>query len=178
VFTQYARMGDLLARHLPDVLGCEVQYLHGGTPRAERERLVAEFQREDTTEPMVFVLSLKAGGLGLNLMRASHVFHYDRWWNPAVEDQATDRTHRIGQTQPIQVHKLVCAGTLEERIGQVIDEKRALAGRIIEASGGGEGWVTELGDEELAELVALGSDVAPDVDAGTPEPAGSATAPN
>ena len=156
VFTQYAQMGDLLARHLPDRLGCNVLYLHGGVPRLQREALVQQFQ-EQSDEPMVFVLSLKAGGLGLNLMQAAHVFHYDRWWNPAVEDQATDRTHRIGQTQRIQVHKLVCAGTLEERIAQIIDEKRALAGRIIEVRGQGEGWVTELNDDELEALISLGS---------------------
>jgi superfamily II DNA or RNA helicase len=156
VFTQYAQMGDLLARHLPDRLDCNVLYLHGGVPRLQREALVQQFQAE-SDEPMVFVLSLKAGGLGLNLMQAAHVFHYDRWWNPAVEDQATDRTHRIGQTQRIQVHKLVCAGTLEERIAQIIDEKRALAGRIIEVRGQGEGWVTELNDDELEALVSLSS---------------------
>jgi superfamily II DNA or RNA helicase len=158
VFTQYAQMGHLLAAHLPDVLGCKVLYLHGGVPRTKREELVQEFQN-DGDEPMVFVLSLKAGGLGLNLMNAAHVFHFDRWWNPAVEDQATDRTHRIGQTRGIQVHKLVCAGTLEERIAQIIDDKRALAGKIIDTQGAsGEGWITELDDDALAELVALGKD--------------------
>ncbi|MCZ4496151.1 MAG: helZ [Thermoleophilia bacterium] len=161
VFTQNAQMGHLLAAHLPDVLGCEVLYLHGGVPRLKREELVAKFQASE--KPMVFVLSLKAGGLGLNLMNASHVFHFDRWWNPAVEDQATDRTHRIGQTRGIQVHKLVCAGTLEERIAQIIDEKRALAGKIIETSGAtGEGWITELDDDALAELVKLGKDAMAD----------------
>lgn len=165
VFTQYAQMGHLLEQHLPDALGCDVLYLHGGVPRLKREQLVKRFQSE-TTDPLVFVLSLKAGGLGLNLMNAAHVFHYDRWWNPAVEDQATDRTHRIGQTRQIQVHKLVCAGTLEERIAQIIDEKRALAGRIIEVSGAsGEGWITELGNDELAELIALSSPAIDEVDA-------------
>jgi SNF2 family DNA or RNA helicase len=121
--------------------------------------MVAKFQAEDAPS-QVFVLSLRAGGLGLNLMGASHVFHYDRWWNPAVEDQATDRTHRIGQTRAIQVHKLVCAGTLEERIGQIIDDKRALAGRVIDvAPGAGEGWMTELSDSELEELVSLSAPV-------------------
>jgi hypothetical protein len=159
VFTQYAQMGHLLAAHLPDALGCEVPYLHGGVPRLKREELVERFQAENDGEPMVFVLSLKAGGLGLNLMNAAHVFHFDRWWNPAVEDQATDRTHRIGQTQRIQVHKLVCAGTLEERIAQIIDDKRALAGKVIDVQGAaGEGWITELDDDALAELVALGQD--------------------
>lgn len=165
VFTQYAQMGHLLAAHLPDVLGCEVLYLHGGVPRIKREELVAKFQEENDGKPMVFVLSLKAGGLGLNLMNAAHVFHFDRWWNPAVEDQATDRTHRIGQTRGIQVHKLVCAGTLEERIAQIIDDKRALAGKIIDTNGAkGEGWITELDDDALAELVALGKDALAEVD--------------
>src|SRR5262249_31044647 len=127
VFTQYAQMGNVLAGYLPHVLGCEVLYLHGGVPRQKREELIARFQDpQRQEEPAVFVLSLRAGGLGLNLMQAAHVFHYDRWWNPAVEDQATDRTHRIGQTRSIQVHKLICAGTLEERIAAIIDDKRAL----------------------------------------------------
>ncbi len=166
VFTQYAQMGHLLAAHLPDHLGCKVLYLHGGVPRLKREELVKEFQN-DSKEPMVFVLSLKAGGLGLNLMNAAHVFHFDRWWNPAVEDQATDRTHRIGQTRGIQVHKLVCAGTLEERIAQIIDDKRALAGKIIDTQGAsGEGWITELDDDALAELVALGKDALAEAEEG------------
>jgi SNF2 family DNA or RNA helicase len=166
VFTQYAQMGHLLAAHLPEVLGCEVPYLHGGVPRTKREELVQKFQA-DGDEPMVFVLSLKAGGLGLNLMNAAHVFHFDRWWNPAVEDQATDRTHRIGQTRGIQVHKLVCAGTLEERIAQIIDEKRALAGKIIDTQGAsGEGWITELDDDALAELIALGKDALAEAEEG------------
>jgi superfamily II DNA or RNA helicase len=153
VFTQYAQMGNLLASYLPEELGCPVLYMHGGVPRMQREALIKQFQEAE--EAMVFVLSLKTGGLGLNLMAAAHVFHYDRWWNPAVEDQATDRTHRIGQTRQIQVHKLVCAGTLEERIAQVLEEKRALAGRVIEAASGGEGWITELTDDELEALVSL-----------------------
>jgi SNF2 family DNA or RNA helicase len=135
-------------------------------PRTKREELVQKFQAEGD-EPMVFVLSLKAGGLGLNLMNAAHVFHFDRWWNPAVEDQATDRTHRIGQTRGIQVHKLVCAGTLEERIAQIIDDKRALAGKIIDTQGAsGEGWITELDDDALAELVALGKDAMAEAEEG------------
>ncbi|MCW2925033.1 MAG: helZ [Thermoleophilia bacterium] len=173
VFTQYAQMGHLLAAHLPDVLGCDVLYLHGGVPRVKREELVARFQEENDGRPMVFVLSLKAGGLGLNLMNAAHVFHFDRWWNPAVEDQATDRTHRIGQTRGIQVHKLVCAGTLEERIAQIIDDKRALAGKIIDTQGAsGEGWITELDDEALAELVALGKDALAEAEEGAAAVAG------
>lgn len=159
VFTQYAQMGHLLAKYLPDALGVPVPFLYGGVPRNQRETMVAKFQAEDAPS-QVFVLSLRAGGLGLNLMGASHVFHYDRWWNPAVEDQATDRTHRIGQTRAIQVHKLVCTGTLEERIGSIIDDKRALAGRVIDvAPGAGEGWMTELSDAELEELVSLSAPV-------------------
>jgi hypothetical protein len=159
VFTQYAQMGERLQRHLSETLDADILYLHGGVPRAQREELIAKFQEADEEgkppRPMIFILSLKAGGLGLNLMNAAHVFHFDRWWNPAVEDQATDRTHRIGQTRNIQVHKLVCAGTLEERIASIIEDKRALAGRVIEVSGTGEGWVTELTNDELEELVSL-----------------------
>ncbi len=155
VFTQYAQMGKLLVPYLEEQLGCEVLYLHGGVPRQKREELVARFQ-DDKGDPLVFVLSLKAGGLGLNLMSAAHVFHYDRWWNPAVEDQATDRTHRIGQTRSIQVHKMVCAGTLEERIAAIVEGKRKLVGKVIDVSAGsGEGWLTELSDEELQDLVEL-----------------------
>ena len=102
----------------------------------------------------VFLLSLKAGGVGLNLTRATHVIHYDRWWNPAVEDQATDRAYRIGQDRPVQVHRLIAEGTLEERIAQVLEKKRGLAESIV---GAGEDWITELSDDALADLVRLGS---------------------
>ena len=102
----------------------------------------------------VFLLSLKAGGVGLNLTRATHVIHYDRWWNPAVEDQATDRAHRIGQDRPVQVHRLVTEGTLEDRIAELLEKKRALAEAVV---GGGESWVSQMSDDELADLVALGS---------------------
>src|SRR5205085_9806518 len=114
----------------------EVVFLHGGTPMAERDRLVAEFQT-DANGPPVFILSLKAGGTGLNLTRANHVFHVDRWWNPAVENQATDRAFRIGQTRNVQVHKYICGGTLEEQIDQMIESKRALAENVL---GKDEGW--------------------------------------
>jgi SNF2 family DNA or RNA helicase len=100
------------------------------------------------------VVSLKAGGTGLNLTRATHVLHYDRWWNPAVEDQASDRAWRIGQDRPVQVHRLICEGTLEERIAVLLETKRALADAVV---GGGEAWVSELSDDELADLVALGT---------------------
>jgi hypothetical protein len=152
VFTQYRRMGELLARHLADRLGLpELPFLHGGVPRAVRDRMVEAFQSDDAASPILLV-SLKAGGTGLNLTRATHVLHYDRWWNPAVEDQATDRAHRIGQSRTVTVHKLVTAGTLEERIAELLERKRALAAAVV---GAGETWLTELGDDELRELVAL-----------------------
>ena len=150
VFTQYATMGRLLKAHLADVLGVEPMFLHGGTSRAARDRMVERFQSPDG--PQIFILSLKAGGTGLNLTRATHVFHVDRWWNPAVEDQATDRTHRIGQQRTVMVHTLSASGTLEERISDLLERKRALAQRIV---GEGEGWLTELSDGELRDLVAL-----------------------
>jgi hypothetical protein len=150
VFTQYASMGRLLKAHLGEALGVDPIFLHGGTARTARDRMVERFQSPDG--PQIFVLSLKAGGTGLNLTRATHVFHFDRWWNPAVEDQATDRTHRIGQTKNVMVHALTVSGTLEERINDLLERKRGLAERIV---GAGEGWLTELSDAELNELVAL-----------------------
>jgi SNF2 family DNA or RNA helicase len=166
VFTQYREMGDRLVTYLRRRLGDEVLYLHGGTPRAARDAMVRRFQ-EDPDAPQVFVLSLKAGGTGLNLTRATHVFHFDRWWNPAVEDQATDRTHRIGQTQPVQVHRLICAGTLEEKIDLLLQDKRALADRIV---GEGEAWLTELSDAELRRLVTLSRDAVVESDDDEPAP--------
>ncbi|WP_407655683.1 DEAD/DEAH box helicase [Amycolatopsis rhabdoformis] len=148
VFTQYVVMARLLQRHL-DSRGIPSQFLHGGTPVAKREELVRRFQ--DGAVP-VFLLSLKAAGTGLTLTRADHVVHYDRWWNPAVEDQATDRAYRIGQTRPVQVHRLVAEGTVEDRIAALLREKRALADAVLT---GGEAALTELTDTELAELVAL-----------------------
>jgi SNF2 family DNA or RNA helicase len=151
VFTQYAQMGRLLQTHLQDTFQREVLFLHGGTPQKQRDQMLTRFQ-ESPHAPSVFVLSLKAGGTGLNLMRANHVFHYDRWWNPAVENQATDRAYRIGQTRDVLVHKYICAGTLEERIDDLIESKRALADSIV---GSGESWLTELDTDALRELVAL-----------------------
>jgi hypothetical protein len=152
VFTQYAVMGGLLSGHVERELEVERLYLDGSTPRTERERIVERFQ-EPGGDPRVLVMSLRAGGLGLNLTAANHVFHFDRWWNPAVEDQASDRAHRIGQTRVVQVHKMVCAGTIEERIDELIAGKRDLAARIVDR--GVESALSELGDEELADLVAL-----------------------
>ncbi|HET7172108.1 MAG TPA: SNF2-related protein [Gaiellales bacterium] len=152
VFTQYAVMGGLLSGHVERELEVERLYLDGSTPRTERERIVDRFQ-EPNGAPRVLVMSLRAGGLGLNLTAANHVFHFDRWWNPAVEDQASDRAHRIGQTRAVQVHKMVCAGTIEERIDELITGKRDLAARIVDR--GVESALSELGDDDLAELVAL-----------------------
>ncbi|MDH5491009.1 MAG: DEAD/DEAH box helicase [Myxococcales bacterium] len=160
VFTQFREMGDRLVNHLGQRLGVEVVFLHGGTPRKTRDEMVRRFQ-EEPHGPGVFVLSVKAGGTGLNLTAANHVFHFDRWWNPAVEDQATDRAYRIGQNRSVQVHKLVCAGTVEEKIDRMLEQKRDLARRVI---GAGEKWITELGNDELRDLFALSTDVAVDVD--------------
>ncbi|MFV0130429.1 DEAD/DEAH box helicase [Streptomyces sp. HMX112] len=148
VFTQYVSMARLLTAHLT-ARAVPSQLLHGGTPVAERERMVDRFQ---SGEVPVFVLSLKAAGTGLNLTRAGHVVHYDRWWNPAVEEQATDRAYRIGQTQPVQVHRLIAEGTVEDRIAEMLLAKRALADAVL---GSGETALTELTDRELADLVSL-----------------------
>jgi SNF2 family DNA or RNA helicase len=151
VFTQYAEFGRELQSYLREKLGRDVFFLHGGTPRHVRDRLVSRFQN-DRRGPPIFILSLKAGGIGLNLTRASHVFHYDRWWNPAVESQATDRAFRIGQTRNVQVHKMICSGTLEERIDEMIESKRLLAEQVV---GTGENWLTELSTDELKNLFEL-----------------------
>ncbi|GGV59941.1 helicase [Streptomyces griseoloalbus] len=148
VFTQYVRMARLLERHLA-ARGVPSQFLHGGTPVAEREAMVRRFQ---DGEVPVFLLSLRAAGTGLNLTRAEHVVHYDRWWNPAVEAQATDRAYRIGQTRPVQVHRIIAEGTIEERIAELLVRKRELADAVL---GSGEAALTELTDGELADLVAL-----------------------
>jgi SNF2 family DNA or RNA helicase len=149
-FTQFAELGELLRAHLSGRFGREVLFLHGGTPKRGRDAMVARFQ--DEPQPALFVVSLKAGGTGLNLTAANHVVHFDRWWNPAVEDQATDRAFRIGQRKDVQVRKLVCIGTLEERIDALIEEKKALAKLVV---GSGEGWLTELSTEQLRDLVTL-----------------------
>ena len=152
LFTQFAEFGSMLRAHLAARFGTEVAFLHGGVAKSDRDAMVARFQGEGGTGPSVFVLSLKAGGTGLTLTAANHVVHVDRWWNPAVEDQATDRAHRIGQSRTVQVRKLVCAGTLEEKISTMISEKRGLAESIV---GTGEGWLTELSTTALRELFTL-----------------------
>ena len=154
VFTQFREMTEPLSAFLGEVFGAEGLVLHGGTTVKRRRSLIEAFQRDDG--PPFFVLSLKAGGVGLNLTAASHVVHFDRWWNPAVEDQATDRAFRIGQERNVLVHKFVCRGTVEERIDALVDDKRALAGDLLE--GGGEATLTEMGDEELLATVALDID--------------------
>ena len=151
IFTQYREMGEMLQNILSERLGAGVQFLHGGTPAKKRTAMVHRFQ-EDEEGPAIFILSLKAGGTGLNLTRANHVFHFDRWWNPAVEDQATDRAFRIGQSRNVQVHKFVCEGTLEERIDAMIEQKKTLAESVV---GAGESWLTEFSDRDLREMVAL-----------------------
>ncbi|MET7969143.1 DEAD/DEAH box helicase [Micromonospora sp. NPDC005305] len=152
LFTQYAEFGGMLRGHLSARTGREVLLLHGGVGKAERDAMVTRFQ--SPAGPPLFVLSLKAGGTGLTLTAANHVVHVDRWWNPAVEDQATDRAFRIGQRRRVQVRKFVCAGTVEEKVAAMIADKRSLAQRVV---GSGEQWVTELSTDTLRELFALES---------------------
>ena len=154
IFTQYRQMGHLLVAMLRQEIDTEALFLHGGTPQAKREQLIERFQSNDPSCP-IFVLSLKAGGVGLNLTAANHVFHFDRWWNPAVENQATDRAFRIGQHRTVHVHKMISEGTLEERIDQMIEQKTELAQQII---GSGESWLTELSTGQLRELLTLRRD--------------------
>src|SRR5262249_6423780 len=140
----------MLQQHLRETLYDEVLFLHGGTPAKERDPMVRRFQAPHG--PKVFILSLKAGGTGLNLTAANHVFHFDRWWNPAVENQATDRAFRIGQRRDVQVHKYLCAGTFEEAIDELIERKVSIANSI---TGTSEAWITELATDELRDLFAL-----------------------
>jgi hypothetical protein len=169
VFTQFRQMGVLLANMLRHELDREVLLLHGGTTAQQRDQIVANFQKGDGSAP-ILVLSLKAGGVGLNLTAANHVFHFDRWWNPAVESQATDRAYRIGQTRTVQVHKFVVAGTLEERIDQMIEQKTDLAANVI---GSGESWLTELSLNQLRDVLMLRPEsIEPDENDGEGEPVG------
>jgi SNF2 family DNA or RNA helicase len=151
IFTQFAEMGKLLQQHLQANFGNEALFLHGGVTKQKRDRMVERFQRANGG-PSIFILSLKAGGTGLNLTAANHVFHFDRWWNPAVENQATDRAFRIGQTKNVQVHKFVCAGTLEDKIDEMIEQKKTIAEQVV---GAGEGWITELSNKDLKQLWKL-----------------------
>ena len=150
IFTQFAQMGKMLQAHLQETFGLEALFLHGGVPANKREEMVDRFQEEEG--PSFFILSLRAGGTGLNLTRANHVFHFDRWWNPAVENQATDRAFRIGQSRDVYVHKFIAAGTLEERIDEIMEQKMEMAGRVV---GTGEEWLTEMSTRDLREMLAL-----------------------
>ncbi|WP_028937279.1 DEAD/DEAH box helicase [Pseudonocardia spinosispora] len=156
-FTQFTEFAEMLVPHLSARFDQEVLYLHGGTSRAKRDEMVQRFQ--SSSGPAIFLLSLKAGGTGLTLTAANHVLHLDRWWNPAVENQATDRAFRIGQKRNVQVRKFVCAGTLEERIDAMIEAKKELANLVISD---GEGWLTELSTGELRELFALSDEAVDD----------------
>ena len=151
VFSQFREIGDALERYLRHTCHYNTYYIHGGTNRKKREQMIADFQDPDT-DPAIFVLSLKAAGVGITLTQANHVFHFDRWWNPAVEDQATDRAFRIGQKKNVFVHKFVAMGTLEERIDQMIEDKKKLAGAIV---GADESWLTELDNDAFKQLIAL-----------------------
>ncbi len=151
VFTQFREIGDALEKYLHQVHHYNTYYLHGGTSRKRRDQMMADFQSPDTA-PSIFILSLKAGGVGITLTKANHVFHFDRWWNPAVEDQATDRAFRIGQKKNVFVHKFVSIGTLEEKIDQMIEDKKKLAGSIV---GSDESWLTELDNDAFKQLIAL-----------------------
>jgi SNF2 family DNA or RNA helicase len=153
VFTQFREITGALAALLGSVFGRPGAVLHGGTPVAQRRALVARFQEDEATP--FFVLSLKAGGTGLNLTAATHVVHFDRWWNPAVEDQATDRAFRIGQTRPVLVHKFLCRGTVEEKIDTMIASKRRLSDEVLAGGGSAELALTEMPDDALLKLVAL-----------------------
>jgi SNF2 family DNA or RNA helicase len=150
IFTQYAEWGERLQTYLQETGAGEVLFLHGGVQRKKRDEMVARFQQPGG--PPIMVLSLKAGGVGLNLTRANHVFHFDRWWNPAVENQATDRAFRIGQNRMVAVHKFLCSGTLEDKIDQMIERKQELAESIV---GSGEGWLSELSTAQLRDLISL-----------------------
>ncbi len=152
IFSQFSEMGAIIQRHLQETFGREVLFLHGEVSKKQRDEMVERFQQGGAQSPRIFMLTVKAGGTGLNLTGANHVFHFDRWWNPAVENQATDRAFRIGQTRNVQVHKFLCVGTLEERIDEMIERKQAIAGSVV---GTGEAWLTELSTAELKELFAL-----------------------
>ncbi len=161
IFTQYREMGELLVAHLAQTHEVRAKFLHGGVSRTGRDEMVSNFQSGDSAP--LQVVSLKAGGTGLNLTSASRVIHYDRWWNPAVEDQATDRAWRIGQRSTVFVHKLVCRGTMEERIDALLHDKKALADSAVSS---GEGWLTEMSTDELRGLFTLGPDATGQGDTG------------
>ena len=149
IFTQYKAFGDILQPYLSERLGGKIPFLHGGVGKTARDKMVEDFQTENG--PRAMILSLKAGGTGLNLTAASMVIHLDRWWNPAVENQATDRAFRIGQDKNVTVYKIITRGTMEESIQDILDGKTQLAGTVV---GQGEGWITELDTDDLAQLIS------------------------
>lgn len=151
IFSQFTEVCQSVEKYLKHNLHCNTYYLHGGTNRKRRENMIAEFQ-DPETEASVFILSLKAGGVGITLTKANHVFDFDRWWNPAVENQATDRAFRIGQKKNVFVHKFVSIGTLEERIDQMIEDKKKLSSAVV---GSDESWLTELDNDAFKQLIAL-----------------------
>jgi SNF2 family DNA or RNA helicase len=158
IFTQYIGMGEMMRQVLHQELGEPVLYLNGSTPKRTRDRMIEQFQSRTLPpeeQPNVMILSIKAGGVGLNLTAANHVFHFDRWWNPAVENQATDRAYRMGQTKDVQVYKFISMGTLEERIDEMLESKQQLSDQVIASS---EGWITELSTDELKDLFTLRRD--------------------
>ena len=154
VFTQFKEMTEPISELLSSIFSKEGFVLHGGTPVKKRSEMVKEFNSEQYIPYMV--LSLKAGGVGLNLTAANHVIHFDRWWNPAVENQATDRAFRIGQTKNVIVHKFVTKGTIEEKIDSIIEQKQKLSGDVLTSAG--EQWITEYNNEDLMKMFALGGD--------------------
>jgi SNF2 family DNA or RNA helicase len=157
-FTQFTEFGHMLVPHLSARFDTDVAYLHGGTSKKRRDEMVARFQAGEGAP--ILLLSLKAGGTGLTLTAANHVVHLDRWWNPAVEDQATDRAFRIGQKRNVQVRKFVCPGTVEERVDEMITKKKALSEMVV---GDGEGWLTELSTESLRQVFSLGQEALDEV---------------
>jgi SNF2 family DNA or RNA helicase len=154
IFSQFkeicAELDDLLRKSLH----YNTYLLHGGTSRKKREQMIEEFQ-DPATEPSIFILSLKAGGVGITLTKANHVFQFDRWWYPAVENQATDRAFRIGQEKNVFVHKYIATGTLEERIDRMIEDKKKISEAVV---GSDESWLTELDNESIKELISLSKD--------------------
>ncbi len=153
IFTQFTQMGDLLKKLLEQKYSFKILYFHGGVPEKKRRVIVDEFQSEALESPPILILSLKAGGTGLNLTQGTTVVHYERFWNPAVEDQATDRAYRIGQKEIVNVYKFITVGTIEEKIDQLLEEKRDLADAIISSTG--ESWISDISDEKLKELLTL-----------------------
>jgi SNF2 family DNA or RNA helicase len=152
IFSQYAEMGSILTEMIYDRYGKQSLFLHGGCSRRQRDEMVDDFQNRPEVD--TFILSLKAGGTGLNLTAAANVIHYDLWWNPAVESQATDRAFRIGQQQNVMVHRFITKNTLEEKIDAMIQDKKELANLTVSK---GESWIGNLSDKDLKELVMLGS---------------------